>query len=96
MFATLMAYTIPMGIEHMSWKFYIINACWNIVILVVIWKVFVETKGKTMEEINIEFEGIQGMARGTDGVLTCTSREADAEGGVPTLVMVETGKKAGT
>ncbi|KAF2186295.1 general substrate transporter [Zopfia rhizophila CBS 207.26] len=82
-FATLMAYTIPMGIEHISWRFYIINAIWNLGIMAVIWFYFIETKGKTMEQINLEFEGIQDVTSGSTEVLSCTtyssSRNTDVD-----------------
>ena len=55
-----MAYTIPLGIERITWKFYIIHAFWNFGIMAVIWVYFVETKSKTMEQINCEFEGTRG------------------------------------
>lgn len=51
-FAFLNTYTLPIAIEKISWRYYAINAGWNVAIVVVIWLLFVETKGKTLEEVD--------------------------------------------
>ncbi|KAJ3534178.1 hypothetical protein NM208_g7651 [Fusarium decemcellulare] len=56
-FGTAMTYTVPIAIERISWKYYIINCLWNIPIFAIIWWTFPETKGRTLEEIDAIFNG---------------------------------------
>lgn len=44
-FCIMTSYCIPMAIEILGWKYYIINAAWNVIICFVIWWFFVEIKG---------------------------------------------------
>lgn len=53
-----MAYILPLAVEKISWLYYAMNAGWNVGIVLVIWWLFVETKGKTLEEIDLIFEGV--------------------------------------
>ena len=46
--------------ENLGWKFYFINAAWDLVFLVIAYFTFVETKGLTLEEIASKFEGVTG------------------------------------
>ncbi|KAK2595677.1 hypothetical protein N8I77_002877 [Diaporthe amygdali] len=56
-FSFLNLYTAPLAIESIAWRYYAINAGWNVGILgVVIW-LFVETKGRTLEEMDELFDG---------------------------------------
>lgn len=65
---------MPIGLENIGWRMYIVNASWDIVVVVLIvscsWLAhlaevtngnqaifWVETKGKTLEEIDAIFEG---------------------------------------
>lgn len=41
----------------LGWKFYFINASWNLVFLIIAYFIFVETKGLSLEEISAKFEG---------------------------------------
>jgi hypothetical protein len=45
----------PPLLESIGWATYIFYACWNIVAFFVVWKWFVETKGKSLEEIDAIF-----------------------------------------
>ncbi|KAH7010443.1 general substrate transporter [Ilyonectria destructans] len=56
-FSFLNLYTAPLAIEKISWRYYAINGGWNIGILVVVIWLFVETKGKTLEEVDEIFDG---------------------------------------
>ncbi|KJR82679.1 hexose transporter [Sporothrix schenckii 1099-18] len=56
-FAVLFVYIMPIGLNNIGWKMYLVNASWDIVIAVLIAVYWVETKGKTLEEIDAIFEG---------------------------------------
>jgi hypothetical protein len=65
---------MPIGLDNIGWKMYMVNGAWDIVIFGLIvrlrlglgsnslltsnqWYYWVETKGKTLEEIDAIFEG---------------------------------------
>ncbi|KAF4964430.1 hypothetical protein FSARC_7616 [Fusarium sarcochroum] len=56
-FSFLNLYTAPLAIENIGWKYYALNGGWNLGILAVVIWLFVETKGRTLEEIDEIFEG---------------------------------------
>ncbi|KAJ5756854.1 hexose carrier protein, partial [Penicillium manginii] len=56
-FALVFTFIMPIGLGDIGWKMYMINASWDIVVLVLIAIYWVETKGKTLEEIDALFEG---------------------------------------
>lgn len=45
----------PPLLEAIGWATYLFYAAWNLVALFVVWKWFVETKGKSLEEIDAIF-----------------------------------------
>ena len=49
-------YGTPIGLKKISWRIYIIYAVWNIVQTVWIYFFFVETRGRTLEELDPIFE----------------------------------------
>ncbi|KAI8246786.1 High-affinity glucose transporter [Colletotrichum sp. SAR 10_99] len=57
-FSFLNLYTAPLAIERISWRYYAINSGWNLGILAVVYCLFVETKGRTLEEIDEVFDGV--------------------------------------
>lgn len=50
-------YVNPVGIEAVGWKFYIYYCVWAAVILVVVYFCFVETRGPSLEELAMIFDG---------------------------------------
>ncbi|KAL1593889.1 hypothetical protein SLS60_010622 [Paraconiothyrium brasiliense] len=56
-FACVLVFVMPIGLENIGWKMYMINGSWDIAIIVLIAVYWVETKGKTLEEIDAIFEG---------------------------------------
>ncbi|KAM6507167.1 hypothetical protein FALCPG4_018549 [Fusarium falciforme] len=56
-FITFSTLVIPIGLDKMAWKFYIIFVGWVLVEWVVVWFVYPETKGPSLEEIAIIFDG---------------------------------------
>lgn len=53
----LVTLAFPFMIEALAWKTYIVNGSWNILIWLYIYFQWVETKGKTLEEIDELFDG---------------------------------------
>ncbi|CDK29778.1 unnamed protein product [Kuraishia capsulata CBS 1993] len=51
-------YVIPIALDHISWKFYMINGSYNIVQAAIIYFTFAETKSLTLEEIDEVFDGV--------------------------------------
>ncbi|KAI2635871.1 putative hexose carrier protein [Hypomontagnella submonticulosa] len=55
--ACIFVFIMPIGLNNIGWRMYMINGSWDIVIAVLIAVYWVETKGKTLEEIDALFEG---------------------------------------
>lgn len=49
-------YAIPVALKAITWHIYIIFACWNVVQTLWVYFLFVETKGYTLEEMDLIFE----------------------------------------
>ena len=48
---------MPIALANIGWKTYMINGAWDIVMLIAILYYWIETKGKTLEEIDELIEG---------------------------------------
>lgn len=48
---------MPIAIDKLNWRLYIINGAWDILIVLLVAIFWVETKGKTLEEMDAIFEG---------------------------------------
>lgn len=48
-------YGVSVGIDAIGWKVYLVYLCWIAVEIVFIFFFFVETKGKTLEELSVIF-----------------------------------------
>ncbi|KAI0870055.1 putative hexose carrier protein [Hypoxylon argillaceum] len=57
LFACVFVFIMPIGLNNIGWKMYIANGSWDVAIAVLIAIFWVETKGKTLEEIDAIFEG---------------------------------------
>lgn len=53
----------PIGLENIGWKFYIIFGTFNAANALIVWFFYVETAGKTLEEVDLMFIGEDGMDR---------------------------------
>lgn len=53
----ILVFVMPIGLENIGWKMYMVNGGWDIIVVVLIAVYWVETKGKTLEEIDELFEG---------------------------------------
>lgn len=49
----------PYLFESIGWKTYMLNASWNVLFFIWVYFFWVETKGKTLEEIDILFDGVK-------------------------------------
>ena len=50
-------YVNPIGLEHLAWKFYFVYIAILVIEVACVWFLFVETKGPTLEEIAVLFDG---------------------------------------
>lgn len=48
---------MPLALTNIGWKMYEINAGWNVPFIVAVAYTWIETKGKTLEEIDAVIEG---------------------------------------
>lgn len=71
-FSLLSTYAVPVGLQNMGWKFYCIFIPWVVVEFVVLYFVYPETKGPSLEEIALIFDG-------PDCVGLQTKKELDVE-----------------
>ena len=55
--AVLIVFTMPIAITNIGWKTYMINGAWDVLMLAAIWYWWVETKGRTLEELDEVLEG---------------------------------------
>ncbi|KAI0010673.1 putative hexose carrier protein [Xylariaceae sp. FL0662B] len=55
--ACIFVYIMPIGLNNIGWRMYMVNGSWDIVIAILIALFWVETKGRTLEEIDAIFEG---------------------------------------
>ncbi|KAJ5400504.1 hypothetical protein N7465_010993 [Penicillium sp. CMV-2018d] len=66
-FMMLSTFTVPIGLENISWRFYIIFVGWVMVEFAGIYFVFPETKGPSLEDIAIIFDGpVAGVRNAAD------------------------------
>lgn len=53
----MVTFAFPFALEAISWKTYMINGAWDVLELVVVLVTWVETKGRTLEEIDENLDG---------------------------------------
>ncbi|GAB5590713.1 hypothetical protein Unana1_05613 [Umbelopsis nana] len=53
------SYINPIALTAIGWKYYLVYCVWLIVEVFVVWKFYVETKGRTLEELADIFDGDQ-------------------------------------
>ncbi|KAL2831635.1 general substrate transporter [Aspergillus pseudoustus] len=69
-------YVNPLGLEALQWRFYFVYIAVLVAECVVIWFYFVETRGPTLEEIAVLFDGPDARV---GGVATSKGEEAEPE-----------------
>ncbi|KAI1626538.1 MFS sugar transporter-like protein [Exophiala viscosa] len=55
----LVTFAFPYSFEAIGWKTYMFNATFNALTILYIWYFWVETRGKTLEEIDVLIEGVK-------------------------------------
>ncbi|KAI2469087.1 putative hexose carrier protein [Annulohypoxylon bovei var. microspora] len=55
--ACVLVNVMPIGLANIGWKMYIINGSWDVIVLILIVVFWIETKGRTLEEIDAIFDG---------------------------------------
>jgi sugar porter (SP) family MFS transporter len=63
-FMILSTFAVPIGLENLQWRFYIIFVAWVIVEFIGVYSMFPETKGPTLEDIAYIFDGQNAKAGG--------------------------------
>ncbi|KAF4633408.1 hypothetical protein G7Y89_g4710 [Cudoniella acicularis] len=58
-FGTMVTFAFPYALAAITWKTYMINGAWDVLELLFVWYFWVETKGKTLEEIDELFDGVK-------------------------------------
>ncbi|KAL3454101.1 general substrate transporter [Aspergillus insuetus] len=82
-------YVNPLGLAALQWRFYFVYVAVLVIECVVIWFYFVETRGPTLEEIAVLFDGEDARVGGV-GVLS-----AKGEGEQPVSYHEEHGERGG-
>jgi Sugar (and other) transporter len=65
-FGLMATMAFPFALERIGWKTYMINGAWDVVQFIFIVVFWVETRGKTLEEIDEIFDGVR-KSDGLDG-----------------------------
>lgn len=52
-------YVNSIAFDAIGWKLYIVYCGWLALEVIIVWNVFIETKGRTLEELAILFDGDQ-------------------------------------
>ncbi|KAJ5908984.1 MFS sugar transporter-like protein [Penicillium taxi] len=58
-FGLLATFAFPIGLEKIGWKIYMINGVWDVIELLFVAFFWIETKGKTLEQINELIDGVR-------------------------------------
>lgn len=53
----LIVFTMPIALENIGYITYFVNGAWDVLVIIIIAVFWVETKGKTLEELDVIFEG---------------------------------------
>ena len=82
------------ALEAIGWKYYILYIISDVAVLVIAWFIMVETKGLTLEEIAVQFDGDTTMMASAQDVKVVATEledmgkmdEAEEVAGAPSLV----------
>jgi len=67
--ALLFVFTMPIAVANIGWKIYMINGAWDVLCVIAVAYWWVETKDRTLEQIEADIEGVKGgqLKAGDDG-----------------------------
>jgi hypothetical protein len=57
--ALMAVFAFPFALQNIGWKTYMINAAWDALEVPFVWWYWVETAGKTLEEIDELLDGVK-------------------------------------
>ncbi|KAF7517504.1 hypothetical protein PCG10_001182 [Penicillium crustosum] len=66
----------PIAFESISWKYYFVFLVVLLVLLVVVWKTYPETKGRSLEDIALIFDGEEARVIDGDSKVTAEKRHS--------------------
>ncbi|KAL2841953.1 general substrate transporter [Aspergillus pseudodeflectus] len=72
-------YINPVGLENIQWRYYIITIVFTVLILVLVWFFFVETRGLSLEEIATVFDGRERYEAALESVQASGNKMDDEE-----------------
>jgi hypothetical protein len=52
----LVAMAVPFGLQAIGWKFYMVNGCFDVLMVIFVLLVWVETRGLTLKEVDNLFD----------------------------------------
>ncbi|KAJ4174135.1 hypothetical protein NW754_004550 [Fusarium falciforme] len=55
------SYLNPVALENIQWRYYIVQCVFNALVLAIVYFTFVETRGLTLEEVAVIFDGSEGF-----------------------------------
>lgn len=67
-FGLLIVFAFPFAFAAIGWKFYMINAAWNVLEVAFVAYFWIETKDMTLEQIDEKLLGLYGKVRYVDGI----------------------------
>lgn len=77
---------MPIALANIAWKIYFVNGSWNILMTVAIAYFWIETKGKTLEEIDEAIEGVRHSdAPGVEDLIINKGAQISVDGNPATL-----------
>jgi hypothetical protein len=77
----LFVFVMPIALANIAWKIYFINGSWNILMIIAIALFWIETKGKTLEEIDEAIEGVRhSEAPGIEDLITNKGAQVTVQG----------------
>ncbi|KAJ7132929.1 MFS sugar transporter-like protein [Mycena filopes] len=85
--ALMAVFAFPFALENIGWKTYMINAAWDALEVPFVWWYWVETQGKTLEEIDELLDGVkhsnapdlEKVIRGTAEGISMEEEERDVK-----------------
>ncbi|CZT49535.1 related to hexose transporter protein [Rhynchosporium secalis] len=72
-------YANPIGVTNIKWKYYIVYDVWLFVELLVVYFLFVETSGSSLEETAAILDGTEIQERFLEGVARATERDGKSQ-----------------